>query len=170
MKKYAFNREGWLVVATMSLFLACLHSLAWTHGTFAAEETRQIAHRWRPVIHPLAENDPNGPMTLIDREKVNRYTRAMVTLQHARKGRIPFGILCEHERAICLYVMHALPSRKHVIHATLWWNREDEDFCRLAAEKLWCWHRHEFPGIDLGVSSAMELPDRTLFLEAWSSI
>ena len=108
--------------------LIWISTLVWTHGTFQADDTRQIAHRWRPVIHPLADEDPNGPMALVDREKVRRYTRAMVALQHARQGRTPFGIVCDHDDAICLYVMHSLPNHKHVVHATLWWNRNDEDF------------------------------------------
>jgi len=149
--------------------LIWISTLVWTHGTFQADDTRQIAHRWRPTIHPLADEDPNGPMALVDREKVRRYTRAMVALQHARQGRTPFGIVCDHDDAICLYVMHSLPNHKHVVYATLWWNRNDEDFCRLAAEKLWSWHHRKFPGIDLAVSSAMDLRDRTLFLDAWGS-
>ena len=152
------------------LFAAAGRLAAWTHGVFPSEHTRQIAHRWRPIVHPLAENDdPDGPLALLDRDKVRRYTRAMVALQHAREGRTPFGTLCEHEDAVCLYVMHAVPHRKHVVHAVLWWSREDEDFCRLAAEQLWVWHRREFPGVDLAVSSAMEERDRAIFRDAWGS-
>lgn len=147
-------------------FMTTLATAAWTHGVFSPEYTRQISHRWRPLVHPT-DSEPEEPSAFFDGDKIERYTRAMVSLQFVRQGRRPFGILSNHEHRMCLFVMHTLPARKHSIQSVLWWEVADEEFCRLSAEQLWLWHQDHFPGIDLVVSAQMKATDRALIKEAW---
>ena len=140
---------------------------SWIHGAFSSEFARQISHRWRPIVHPTEEVTSADPVAFFDRDKMERYTRAMVSLQFARQGYEPFAILSSHEHRMCLFILHKIPNQKHSIQAVLWWEVADEEFCRHSAEQLLLWHQEHFPGTDLVLSSKLKRVDGALIREAW---
>lgn len=130
---------------------------AWSHGVFSIQQTRELSHRWRPIVHPTVP-------AIVDDDKLKRYTRAMIALQDGT----PFGVFSLHEQRISLFIMQQVSEHKHAVQTVLWWEAKDEDFCKLCADQLLVWHVANFPGKDLVVSQSMDDGDKRLIRDGWN--
>ena len=135
----------------VSWILSCV--LAWSHATFSKEDTRAIAHRWKPVTVPVDAS------IVLHTDRLRKYTRMMVQLRTETEG--SFGICSEHGEVLSLFLVRP-DEHAHVLTAVLWSN-DDRVYQERAIREVsdWnevCFSRGLTPGPEL------EVKDRSLFL------
>ena len=135
----------------VSWILSC--ALTWSHAAFSREDTRAIAHRWKPVTVPVDDG------IVLHTDRLRKYTRMMVQLRTGTDG--SFGLCSEHGEVMSLFLVRP-DEHAHVLTAVLWSN-EDRAYHERAITEVsdWnelCFSRGLTPGTELGVN------DRSLFM------